>query len=709
MTKIIHEIVRSTCIAVLLVTIAVTGGVAAGPDTTTSDPMGPLAACPIVLTVLPNNGSYVKTASAPLAISRFERGVYLITAAELAASGLASGSSISGIGWDYNLAPGVTAINVPLKVYLENTSDTAMRSNTDWATEIATMTLVHNGTISLANGFSPVDFGFSGSGISPFTYAGGGIYVAFDFGRYNNALATPSATTVGVLVNTALAPGGLYAASTASAPTSVTTSSSDRAETRLKVTSSLQNDASVDQVMALGSVPLGLAGPQTIQAVVTNRGALTRSNIAVTLNVTGAETFTDTQTVASLDPCVQEVVTFAAFNPTAVGADTVQVSVGSDDFAGNDSKSKPMNVTLPQYSYKYPGSTTILGLGGAGGPIAIVNKFGIASASSVTAVNLDFFVPTATTYRVAIYGDDGTGFPGSQLYVDSVDRTVGAAGPVAITLSPAVPVGPGNFFAGFQQTNATYAYVSYDPETPVRADAFYLSGVPPSTWSEFSSGGNNFKPNIGVVLDRCAVSPTASNNGPICAGATLQLSSSVSGGATYSWTGPNGFASTQQNPSIPNATATASGTYFVTVNGCPSPVATTVSVLASGAGCDDGNPCTVGETCGGGACANGTPISAPPETTDVAAAADKSTYSWSAALFATRYDVVRGSTSAFPVGPGGGDETCFDNLPGTSLVDATVPAPGTGFWYLSRGENTCGNGTYGLQSSGSPRITTTCP
>ena len=76
-------------------------------------------------------------------------------------------------------------------------------------------------------------------------------------------------------------------------------------------------------------------------------------------------------------------------------------------------------------------------------------------------------------------------------------------------------------------------------------------------------------------------------------------------------------------------------------------------------------------------------------------------------------DAVRGSMSALPVGPGGGDEFCFDNLAGGTLIDATVPSPGTGFWYLSRGENACGNGTYGRQgvrgTPGAPRATTTCP
>jgi hypothetical protein len=70
---------------------------------------------------------------------------------------------------------------------------------------------------------------------------------------------------------------------------------------------------------------------------------------------------------------------------------------------------------------------------------------------------------------------------------------------------------------------------------------------------------------------------------------------------------------------------------------------------------------------------------------------------------------VRGSLSALPFGPGGGDEACFDDLPGPSLADPTAPAPDSGFWYLSRGENSCGNGSFGQQSDGTPRVTTTCP
>jgi hypothetical protein len=124
--------------------------------------------------------------------------------------------------------------------------------------------------------------------------------------------------------------------------------------------------------------------------------------------------------------------------------------------------------------------------------------------------------------------------------------------------------------------------------------------------------------------------------------------------------------------------------------------------------CDDGDACTI-EVCDGqGGCAH-TPITAPPEVGGLAAAADKATYTWPAALFATQYDVVRGLMAALPVGPGGGDEVCFDDRAEAWLVDATIPVVGNAFWYLVRGENACGLGTYGTWSDGTLRTTTTCP
>jgi gliding motility-associated-like protein len=63
----------------------------------------------------------------------------------------------------------------------------------------------------------------------------------------------------------------------------------------------------------------------------------------------------------------------------------------------------------------------------------------------------------------------------------------------------------------------------------------------------------------------CISNPIISTNSPICIGNTLELK--ASGGTNYSWTGPNGFTSTLQNPSILNATAQNSGEYNCNITG----------------------------------------------------------------------------------------------------------------------------------------------
>lgn len=81
----------------------------------------------------------------------------------------------------------------------------------------------------------------------------------------------------------------------------------------------------------------------------------------------------------------------------------------------------------------------------------------------------------------------------------------------------------------------------------------------------------------------CASTPTAGSNSPVSAGGTINLTASTVPGATYYWTGPNNFTSTQQNPSIPNASVNEAGTYTVVAiaNGCTSAVATVTVVVNS--------------------------------------------------------------------------------------------------------------------------------
>jgi hypothetical protein len=61
------------------------------------------------------------------------------------------------------------------------------------------------------------------------------------------------------------------------------------------------------------------------------------------------------------------------------------------------------------------------------------------------------------------------------------------------------------------------------------------------------------------------VAATANSSGAACIGGTVTLAATGPAGATYLWTGPNNFTSTQQNPTLPNLTLAMAGTYTVQV------------------------------------------------------------------------------------------------------------------------------------------------
>ena len=74
--------------------------------------------------------------------------------------------------------------------------------------------------------------------------------------------------------------------------------------------------------------------------------------------------------------------------------------------------------------------------------------------------------------------------------------------------------------------------------------------------------------------------PLVSGGGPYCVGETIYLTANGQAGATYSWTGPGGFTSNQQNPTRPNCTLNMAGQYTCTITvGNQSNSATTEAVV----------------------------------------------------------------------------------------------------------------------------------
>jgi subtilisin-like proprotein convertase family protein len=126
---------------------------------------------------------------------------------------------------------------------------------------------------------------------------------------------------------------------------------------------------------------------------------------------------------------------------------------------------------------------------------------------------------------------------------------------------------------------------TFAPEQPL---ATFNTGTANGNWLVRicdSAGGDVGSLNFIKLNFVClGVAATASNGGPYCTGETIQLNANTVLGNVFSWTGPGGFSSTLQNPTIPNALVANSGTYTCTVsstlNPCPRVVTTSVTVNA---------------------------------------------------------------------------------------------------------------------------------
>ena len=185
---------------------------------------------------------------------------------------------------------------------------------------------------------------------------------------------------------------------------------------------------------------------------------------------------------------------------------------------------------------------------------------------------------------------------GSYSVVTTVNNCTSAAGSatVSITTLPAAPTASSNtpvcVGSALNLTAGTVAGATYAWTGP---NGFSSTSQNPTIASvtAAANGPYNVSVTVGsctsttttttVVINSLPAAPTASSNTPVCVGGTLSLAAGAIGGATYSWTGPNGFTATSQTPTISSVTAAAAGTYSVTasVSGCTGAAGTTTVAI----------------------------------------------------------------------------------------------------------------------------------
>jgi hypothetical protein len=338
------------------------------------------------------------------ASSAYHRACYFVTASELARLAQTN-SVITSFGLDFIAGAGTAPTAGQFTLYLQNTSDALYSKSLTFTTALQGMTQTYTGNLSVpARGAAATPTVATVVNLStPFTYTGGGLYVAWDwFGATANATSF-SRAMCNVGLPAASAGANAVAPSAGPAPTALTPSQF-RPCMRFGATNTATNEVSVVRINALGAVTkIGTTG-EAITAQIRNNGINALSNVPVTLSITGANPFTNTQTLSTIAAGAIATVTFSNYNPTANGQSTMVVTVPNDQYAyGNSTWAWTQTVSCSDVgnspSFLAPDFND--GPYGYGGPAALVTKLTPSNNATLTAIK--FVIPTGAA-NVAIRG-----------------------------------------------------------------------------------------------------------------------------------------------------------------------------------------------------------------------------------------------------------------------------------------------------------------
>lgn len=313
------------------------------------------------------------------------------------------------------------------------------------------------------------------------------------------------------------------------------------------------NDVAVNAVYTYGELAIPFAAPHQVKAVVTNNGTTTKASLAVTLNVTGAVTHSNTQTVTNLAPGASATVTFTAYTPSSTGTATVTVSVPADGDNSNNSVAVTQTITNSSTSFAY-GTTADDGVGFTSGTGYVSAKFNTSVNANLNEVRVTFYAG-GEPFRVHVHADNA-GLPGTILYSSAILTSI--LGENSIPVSPAVALPAGAYHISVEQTGMNNFSLGTQFEVPTRAATFYYGDA--TTWTDLATV-LDLRLMIETVLSQSVDAQfTASTTTP-CTGQTVTFTNTTTGAATtYSWNfGAGATPATATGPGPHNVTYSTSG------------------------------------------------------------------------------------------------------------------------------------------------------
>ncbi|MFH0893488.1 MAG: gliding motility-associated C-terminal domain-containing protein [Bacteroidota bacterium] len=118
------------------------------------------------------------------------------------------------------------------------------------------------------------------------------------------------------------------------------------------------------------------------------------------------------------------------------------------------------------------------------------------------------------------------------------------------------------YYTGCTNASTNYSTLQNPPPISYNTTGVYNISL---TVDEGLPGWNSVCHSITVIAGGLPVN--AASNSPVCSGDSVHLFETTNAYSSYTWSGPNGFNSALQNPSVPNAVVANQGWYIVSASG----------------------------------------------------------------------------------------------------------------------------------------------
>ena len=222
------------------------------------------------------------------------------------------------------------------------------------------------------------------------------------------------------------------------------------------------------------------------------------------------------------------------------------------------------------------------------GPLCAGETIMLAAASATAGATYSWTGPNSYTSALQnpTIGNSTTSMSGTYTATATLDGCSSSATtsltvkpmPTTVVASSNTPVCAGSNLLvsiGTSTTGSTYSWTGPNSFSSSNLSNTITAATTAATgWyvAKVALNGCSFKDSVYATVNPTPATPTISFNSPLCVGETLNLNGGSVTGGTYSWTGPNSFSSTQNNPARSNMQWADTGLYktTVTVNGCTS-------------------------------------------------------------------------------------------------------------------------------------------